>query len=77
NQVQAYGTWGHGAEDAAEFLLGTGPGRHLMDLADPTARARARGILTDHLRAHEAADGSVRLLSTSWLATADRSTAAA
>ncbi|MEU5140979.1 class I SAM-dependent methyltransferase [Streptomyces sp. BBFR25] len=76
NQVRAYGTWGQGAEDAAEFLLGTGPGRHLMDLADPTARARARGILTDHLRAHETADGTVRLLSTSWLATADRPCAA-
>ncbi|MFH8440877.1 class I SAM-dependent methyltransferase [Streptomyces sp. NPDC018026] len=77
NQVQAYGTWGRDAEDAADFLLGTGPGRHLMDLADPAARTRARGILTDHLRAHEAADGTVRLLSTSWLTTATRPTPAA
>lgn len=71
-QSQAYGTWGHGAEDAAEFLLGTGPGRHLMDQADATSRERARGTLTDHLREHEAADGTVRLLSTSWLVTAER-----
>ncbi|TGB12317.1 class I SAM-dependent methyltransferase [Streptomyces sp. MZ04] len=72
NQAQAYGAWGHGAEDAAEFLLGTGPGRHLMEQADTTARARARRTLTDHLRDHEATDGTVRLRSTSWLVTADR-----
>ncbi|MFJ9034823.1 class I SAM-dependent methyltransferase [Streptomyces sp. NPDC102274] len=74
NQAQAYGAWGRGAEDAAEFLLGTGPGRHLMEQADTTARARALRTLTDHLRPHEAADGTVRLRSTSWLVTADRPT---
>jgi hypothetical protein len=74
NQAQAYGTWGQGAEDAAEFLLGTGPGRHLLVQADTTARARARHVLTDHLRDHEAPDGMVRLRSTSWLVTADRPT---
>ncbi|MGX5185417.1 class I SAM-dependent methyltransferase [Streptomyces avermitilis] len=72
NQAQTYGAWGHGAEDAAEFLLGTGPGRHLMEQADATARARARRTLTGHLRDHEAADGTVRLRSASWLVTADR-----
>ncbi|MFE5600191.1 class I SAM-dependent methyltransferase [Streptomyces coelicoflavus] len=72
NRAQAYGAWGHGAEDAADFLLGTGPGRHLMEQADPTARARARHALTEHLRAYEAEDGTVRLRSTSWLVTADR-----
>jgi SAM-dependent methyltransferase len=72
NQAQAYGAWGHGAEDAAEFLLRTGPGRHLLDQADATARARARRTLMDHLRDHVAADGTVRLRSTSWLVTADR-----
>ncbi|MGX1120391.1 SAM-dependent methyltransferase [Streptomyces ambofaciens] len=76
NRAQAHGAWGQGAEDAAEFLLGTGPGRHLMEQADPTARARARGILTGHLRAYEAEDGTVRLLSTAWLVTADRPAAA-
>ncbi|WP_405608226.1 methyltransferase domain-containing protein [Streptomyces sp. NBC_01511] len=74
NQAQVYGAWGHGAADSAEFLLGTGPGRHLMERADPNARARALRTLTDHLRAHEAADGTVRLRSTSWLVTADRPT---
>ncbi|MFI0712612.1 class I SAM-dependent methyltransferase [Streptomyces inhibens] len=72
NQAQAYGTWGHGAEDAAEFLLGTGPGHHLMEQADAAARARARCTLTDHLRTQQAADGTVRLRSASWLVTADR-----
>lgn len=75
NETQAYGVWGRGAEDAAEFLLGTGPGRHLMEQADTATRSRARRTLTDHLRAHEAADGTVRLLSTSWLVTADRPSA--
>ncbi|MEV0186401.1 methyltransferase domain-containing protein [Streptomyces sp. NPDC050625] len=72
NQTQAYGAWGHGAEDAAKFLLGTGPGRHLTEQADATAQALARRTLTDHLRDHEATDGTVRLRSTSWLVTADR-----
>ncbi|SHM43912.1 class I SAM-dependent methyltransferase [Streptomyces yunnanensis] len=72
NQAQAYGTWGHGAEDATAFLLGTGPGQHLMEQADTATRSRARHTLTDHLRAQEAADGTVRLRSTSWLVTADR-----
>ncbi|MFE0962685.1 class I SAM-dependent methyltransferase [Streptomyces fungicidicus] len=71
-RTQVYGTWGTGAEDAAEFLLGTGPGRHLMQQADATARDRARRGLTGRLRHQEAADGTVRLRSTSWLVTADR-----
>ncbi|MFD5753461.1 class I SAM-dependent methyltransferase [Streptomyces sp. NPDC127033] len=72
NQAQAYGTWGSGAEDAAEFLLRTGPGRHLMEQVDAATRLRARRTLEDHLRTHEATDGTVRLRSTSWLVTADR-----
>ncbi|MFF4041370.1 class I SAM-dependent methyltransferase [Streptomyces sp. NPDC001816] len=74
NQAQAEGVWGRGAEDAAEFLLGSGPGRHLMEQTDPPAQTRARHALTDHLRAHEGTDGTVRLRSTSWLVTADRPT---
>ncbi|MEU6669318.1 class I SAM-dependent methyltransferase [Streptomyces sp. NPDC046727] len=74
SQAQAHGVWGQGAEDSAEFLLGTGPGRHLMEQADAAARAHARRALTDHLRAHEATGGTVRLLSTSWLVTAHRPT---
>ncbi|MFD7663844.1 class I SAM-dependent methyltransferase [Streptomyces sp. NPDC059788] len=72
NRAQVCGAWGDGAEDAAEFLLNTGPGRHLLERADATVRGRARRTLTDRLRAHEAADGTVRLRSTSWLVTADR-----
>ncbi|MFI5685490.1 class I SAM-dependent methyltransferase [Streptomyces sp. NPDC051636] len=72
NQAQAYGTWGHGAEDAAEFLLHTGPGRFLMEQVDAATQVRARRTLEDHLRTHEATDGTVRLRSTSWLVTADR-----
>ncbi|WP_399200024.1 hypothetical protein [Streptomyces sp. WAC 06725] len=53
-------------------MLGAGPGRHLMEQATEPTRARARRTRTGHLRAHEAADGTVRLLSTSWLVTADR-----
>ncbi|CAM5533328.1 methyltransferase [Streptomyces purpurascens] len=74
DRSRAYGTWGRGAEDAAAFLLGTGPGRHLMEQADAATRSHARRVLTDHLRAQEVADGTVRLLSTSWLVTADRPT---
>ncbi|MGW9674906.1 class I SAM-dependent methyltransferase [Streptomyces koyangensis] len=71
--VEAYGVWGRDAEDAADFLLATGPGRHLADHAAPADLARARTALRDHLRAHEAADGTgVRLLSTSWLITGER-----
>lgn len=44
----------------------------LMEQADETTRARARRTLTDHLRAHGTADGTVRLIGTSWLVTADR-----
>ncbi|GAA3503407.1 methyltransferase domain-containing protein [Streptomyces prasinosporus] len=74
NRTQAHGVWGRGAADAAEFLLGTGPGRHLMEKADTTVRVRAHRTLTDHLRDHEAADGTVRLRSTSWLVVATRPT---
>ncbi|MFC8490654.1 class I SAM-dependent methyltransferase [Streptomyces sp. NPDC057235] len=71
-RVRAHGRWGRGAGDAADFLLGTGPGRHLTERADAETRARVRRTLEDRLRAHEAADGTVRLLSTCWLVTADR-----
>ncbi|MFJ5997897.1 class I SAM-dependent methyltransferase [Streptomyces sp. NPDC092370] len=71
HEAQSDGVWGHGAEDAAEFLLRTGPGRHLLEQVDASARARARRTLTDHLRDHVAADGTVRLRSTTWLVTAD------
>ncbi|MGV9849092.1 class I SAM-dependent methyltransferase [Streptomyces sp. NPDC003442] len=71
NRAQADGEWGPGAEDAADFLLDTGPGRRVMEPADTPARERARRTLIDHLRAHEGPDGTVRLRSTSWLVTAE------
>ncbi|MFE2073254.1 class I SAM-dependent methyltransferase [Streptomyces misionensis] len=71
-RVRAYETWGHGVEDAAEFMLGTGPGRHLMAQVGAAQQDGARRALTDRLRAHEADDGTVRLPGTSWLVTAER-----
>ncbi|WP_436738039.1 class I SAM-dependent methyltransferase [Streptomyces sp. BBFR102] len=72
-RVEAYGRWGRDAGDAADFLLATGPGRHLAGQVPAAELARARTVLREHLRDHEAADGTgVRLLSTSWLVTAER-----
>lgn len=72
DRAQALGVWGTGVEDATDFLLGTGPGRHLLEQADEASRALAHRTLTDHLGGHLAADGTVRLRSTSWLVTAER-----
>lgn len=72
NRAQVYGTWGRGAADAADFLLNTGPGRHLEQQSDAASWGAARRALEEHLRACETADGTVRLRSTSWLVTADR-----
>ncbi|MDT9687703.1 class I SAM-dependent methyltransferase [Streptomyces sp. P9(2023)] len=69
--VEAYGTWGRDAEDAAGFLLDTGPGRHLLGQVGPDVQERARQRLTDTLRAHTA-NGAVSLRSTAWLVTARR-----
>ncbi|MFF4183497.1 class I SAM-dependent methyltransferase [Streptomyces sp. NPDC001691] len=70
-RTQAYGTWGRDAEDATEFMLGSGPGRHLLGQVDERARERARHKLTGILRAHRS-DGAVRLRSSAWLITAHR-----
>ncbi|MFJ9682723.1 class I SAM-dependent methyltransferase [Streptomyces sp. NPDC101194] len=70
-RVEAYGTWGLDGQDAADFLLGSGPGRHLTSQVDEAARTRARRKLTDILRTYER-DGAVRMRSTAWLVTADR-----
>ncbi|MCX5380463.1 class I SAM-dependent methyltransferase [Streptomyces sp. NBC_00091] len=67
--VEAWGIWGRTARDAADFLLDSGPGRHLLSAVDPDTQARARDRLTETLRAHEA-EGAVRLRSTGWLLTA-------
>ncbi|MDI3385050.1 methyltransferase domain-containing protein [Streptomyces sp. B-S-A8] len=70
--VEAYGTWGRDAQDAADFMLGTGPGRAMTAQVSAEAAARARTALTEHLRDHEKEGEGVRLLSTSWLVTGVR-----
>ncbi|MEV0415546.1 methyltransferase domain-containing protein [Streptomyces sp. NPDC050448] len=70
-RVEADGTWGTDADDAAGFLLGSGPGRHLTSQVAPEVQRRARQTLTDRLRAHEE-DGALRMRSTAWLVTAHR-----
>ncbi|WP_406072039.1 class I SAM-dependent methyltransferase [Streptomyces sp. NBC_01020] len=69
--TEAFGTWGQNADDAAAFLLGSGPGHHLISQVAPEVQERARQTLTDTLRRHEEA-GALRLRSTAWLVTADR-----
>ncbi|MBT2364733.1 methyltransferase domain-containing protein [Streptomyces sp. ISL-10] len=70
-RVEAYGRWGSDAEDATAFLLGSGPGRHLLGQVDEATGERARRELAGILRPHER-DGAVRLRSTAWLVTAIR-----
>lgn len=70
-RVEAAGDWGPSAGDAAAFLLGSGPGRHLLSQVGPDARERARHMLTDALRPYEEG-GAVMLRSSSWLVTAAR-----
>ncbi|MGN5385966.1 class I SAM-dependent methyltransferase [Streptomyces sp. INR7] len=67
--IQASGIWGRTALEAADFLLDSGPGRHLLSSVDPATQARARRRLTEDLGAHETG-GAVRLRSTGWLLTA-------
>ncbi|UYQ62827.1 class I SAM-dependent methyltransferase [Streptomyces peucetius] len=69
-RVEAYGRWGRDAEDATGFLMGSGPGRHLLSQVDPETGERARRELAGILRGYER-DGAVRLRSVAWLATAD------
>ncbi|MEU9316723.1 methyltransferase domain-containing protein [Streptomyces sp. NPDC048295] len=69
--VEAYGTWGPDAADAAGFLLGSGPGRHLIDRAGEDVRDRARSRLVDLLRPHER-EGALRLRTCALLVTARR-----
>lgn len=70
-RVEAYGRWGQDAEDATDFLLGSGPGRHLLHQVDEATGERARSELADILRRYEK-DGAVRLRSVAWLVTAER-----
>ncbi|MET9661998.1 class I SAM-dependent methyltransferase [Streptomyces sp. NPDC006510] len=69
--VEAYGTWGRDAADAAAFLLDSGPGRHLMGRAGKDVRAQARHRLVGLLRPHERG-GTLQLRSAALLVTARR-----
>ncbi|SCF98797.1 class I SAM-dependent methyltransferase [Streptomyces sp. Ncost-T10-10d] len=69
--VEAYGTWGRDAVDAAAFLLDSGPGRHLMSQAGEDVRDRARRRLVDLLRPRERS-GTLQLRSAALLVTARR-----
>ncbi|MFI6001387.1 class I SAM-dependent methyltransferase [Streptomyces sp. NPDC051366] len=69
--VEAFGTWGQNADDAAAFLLDSGPGRHLTSQVAQEVQDRARQTVTNILRTHEE-HGALRLRSTAWLVTANR-----
>ncbi|MER5745726.1 class I SAM-dependent methyltransferase [Streptomyces sp. NPDC002225] len=69
--VEAYGVWGRDAADAAAFLLGSGPGRHLLDQVGADDRERARRRLVELLEPYER-DGTLRLRTTALLVTARR-----
>lgn len=61
--------WGRDAADAADFLLGTGPGHHLLGQVDAPTAERARAALTAALRPHESTAGLL-LRGAAWVVTA-------
>ncbi|WP_030240321.1 class I SAM-dependent methyltransferase [Streptomyces sp. NRRL S-350] len=78
--VEAAGHFGRDAADAADHLLSSGPGRHLVELLDGAAPAdhdhrsgteRVRAALTTALTPYERPEG-VRLRTSAWLVTATR-----
>ncbi|MFE4249800.1 class I SAM-dependent methyltransferase [Streptomyces sp. NPDC056910] len=76
-RVEGYGLWGRDAGDAAAFLLGSGPGRHLTEQVDGEARELAHRTLTNTLHAYERVsegnadgEGEVRMKSVGFLVTA-------
>ncbi|MEU9714897.1 class I SAM-dependent methyltransferase [Streptomyces sp. NPDC047976] len=72
-RVEVPGKWGADAQDAAAFLLDSGPGRHLLSQVTPQRQDQARRMLTDALGRYETGDGgAVWLRSSSWLVTAVR-----
>ncbi|MGW7440645.1 class I SAM-dependent methyltransferase [Streptomyces sp. NPDC054849] len=70
-RIEVPGNWGADAQDAAAFLLDSGPGRHLLSQVTPQQQTKARPVLTDALGRYEA-DGAVWLRSSSWMVTAVR-----
>jgi SAM-dependent methyltransferase len=69
--VETLMPWGRDAEDAADFMLGTGPGRAMLAEAGPGAADQVRQALTGAFTPYQQPDG-VRLRATAWLVTADR-----
>jgi SAM-dependent methyltransferase len=69
--VEKYGTWGRDAEDAADLLLNSGPGCHLLSQVGQDVQEHARRRFTEILLPHEQ-NGELRLRSTAWLVTAHR-----
>ncbi|MGW4805569.1 class I SAM-dependent methyltransferase [Kitasatospora sp. NPDC004272] len=73
--VESAGRFGRDPEEAADLLLGSGPGRHLLTLLDPEhpedAAPRAHAAFTTALAPHRHPDG-VRLRTAAHLVTAVR-----
>ncbi|MER5596106.1 methyltransferase domain-containing protein [Streptomyces sp. NPDC002265] len=73
--VDALGDFGRDADDAAEHLLGSGPGRHLVErlgaAGDGEGAERVRAALRAALAPYEQAAG-IRMRTGAWLVTAVR-----
>jgi ubiquinone/menaquinone biosynthesis C-methylase UbiE len=69
--VESPMVFGRDADDAADFLVNSGPVRFLLGQADQTTVARTRDAFTGALRSHEE-PGGVRLRGAAWLVTATR-----
>jgi SAM-dependent methyltransferase len=69
--VEAPMRFGDDAEDAAAFLLSSGPARYALEQTDQTGRNNVRRAIVAALKPHEQADG-VRLRGSAWLVTAAR-----
>jgi len=69
--VEAPMLFGRDADDAAEFLLNSGPARFILDRVDQTTVGRALDAVTAALRPFEG-PGGVRLRGAAWLVSATR-----
>ncbi|MFI9202926.1 class I SAM-dependent methyltransferase [Streptomyces sp. NPDC053048] len=69
--VEALQNWGRDVQDAAGFLLGTGPVRFLLDQLAPDVAHRAGAALTAAMQTY-ARPGAVHLRGSAWLVTATR-----
>ncbi|MFF5935652.1 class I SAM-dependent methyltransferase [Streptomyces sp. NPDC012508] len=68
---EADGLWGRDAEDAAAFVLDSGPARHFLAPLGPDSAERARAEVVRSLREFERPRG-VLLRTAAWLVTATR-----